>query len=114
MPAKRFVIIFNLPYAMSDSPNRTNADKEWDDLLHQWRTQVGVPPRPSFYGRVHARLLHATVGGHPPVRTWRHWPAYAALLAILLLLSGDDAGLHTAGEVNQESSNPPEASFSGN
>ncbi|MBC6611607.1 hypothetical protein H8B15_11770 [Hymenobacter sp. BT507] len=98
---------------MSDSVDRTNADEEWKKLLHQWRAEVATPPRPYFYSRVRAKLVHAAGVQHPPVRTWRHWPAYAALLAILLLLSGDDAALHTGGEVNQDSSNPPEASFSG-
>jgi len=97
---------------MSDSSTRPNADEEWENLLHQWQTEVAVPPRPYFYGRVHARLVNATGAKHPPLRTWRHWPAYAVMLGILLLLSGDDAGLHAVSGV-QESNHQPEASFSG-
>ncbi|MBW3129352.1 hypothetical protein [Hymenobacter profundi] len=98
---------------MSDSTNRTEADEEWETLLHQWRAEVAVPPRPYFYGRVHTRLVNAAAK-RPPLRTWRHWPAYAVMLGILLLLSGDDAGLHAvSGGAQQENADQPEASFSG-
>lgn len=98
---------------MSDSVNRTKADEEWDDLLHQWKAEIARPPRPYFYGRVHNRLMNATGAQHPPLRTWRHWPAYAVMLGILLLLSGDDAGLHAVSGVQPESNHQSETSFSG-
>lgn len=114
MPAKRFAIIFNPPYAMSNFVDRTTADEEWESLLHQWRAEVDTPPQPYFYSRVRAKLVDAAGAQHPPLRTWRHWPAYAVMLGILLLLSGDDAALHSMGGLQQEGSHQPEASFSGN
>ncbi|NVO86240.1 hypothetical protein [Hymenobacter terrestris] len=96
---------------MSDSAPRPNADEEWENLLRQWRTQPGAQPRPYFYSRVQARLIRETAAVHAPARTWLHWPAYAVMLGLLLLLSGDDAALHSMSSANHDSSNWPELPF---
>ena len=75
---------------MADFATPPNADEEWEKLLRQWRVQAAAQPRPYFYGRVRARLAD-TAAAHPPTRTWLRWPAYAVMLGILLLLSGDAA-----------------------
>ncbi|NVO32487.1 hypothetical protein [Hymenobacter lapidiphilus] len=89
---------------MSDSAARPNADEEWENLLRQWRAQPGAQPRPYFYSRVQARLIRETTAVHAPARTWLHWPAYAVMLVLLLLLSGDDPALHSMSNTNQDSS----------
>ncbi|RFP63428.1 hypothetical protein D0N36_19435 [Hymenobacter lapidiphilus] len=98
---------------MSDSATRRNADEEWENLLHQLHNQPGAQPRPYFYSRVQARLIRATAAAHAPVRTWLHWPAYAVMLGLLLLLSGDDAALHSVSSANQASSDWLELPFGG-
>ncbi|MBG8552397.1 hypothetical protein [Hymenobacter guriensis] len=80
---------------MSDSAPRLPADEEWEDLLRQWREQPAPQPRPYFYSRVRARLISKT-SEHRPQRTWVRWPAYAVMLGIVLLLSGDGAALPSA------------------
>ncbi|MBF9222235.1 hypothetical protein [Hymenobacter ruricola] len=77
---------------MSDSTVRSEADEAWDDLLRQLRSQPKARPRPFFYGRVHARLT--APAARPTLLAWLRRPAYAALLAALVLsLSGDGSGL---------------------
>ncbi|WP_156126254.1 hypothetical protein [Hymenobacter sp. DG25B] len=86
---------------MSDSAARPNADDEWENLLRQWRTQPAPQPRPYFYSRVCARLVSEADGVRPAVRAWFRWPAYAAMLGIVLMLSGDDITLHAADSANR-------------
>ncbi|TYZ05931.1 hypothetical protein FY528_20130 [Hymenobacter lutimineralis] len=80
---------------MSDSAPRPHADEEWENLLRQWREQSAPQPRPYFYSRVRARLISKTTA-YQPRRTWVRWPAYAVMLGIVLLLSGDGATLPSA------------------
>ena len=75
---------------MSDFATPPDADEEWEKLLRQWRVQSAARPRPYFYNRVRARLAD-TAAAYSPARTWLRWPAYAVMLGILLLLSGDVA-----------------------
>lgn len=96
---------------MSDPVVRSTADEEWEDLLRQWRAQPAAQPQPYFYSRVRARVVRAAATERPPVRTWLHWPAYAVMLGLLLLLSGDDAGLHSLSSVNRSSTNWLEAAL---
>ncbi|MET4076080.1 hypothetical protein [Hymenobacter sp. UYCo722] len=77
---------------MSDSAARPDTDQEWEALMRQLRTQPPAQPRPFFYNRVRARL--ATEARRPWLPGWVRRPAYAVLLgALVLALSGDDAGL---------------------
>ena len=77
---------------MSDPAARLAADPEWEELMHQLRTQPPAQPRPFFYGRVQARL--AASARPPRLPNWVRRPAYALLLgALVLALSGDDAAL---------------------
>ena len=80
---------------MSDSAARPDADPEWEELLHQLRTQPLAQPRPFFYGRVQARLAaRARQSGLPG---WVRRPAYVLLLgALVLALNGDNAALAAA------------------
>ncbi|RTQ50667.1 hypothetical protein EJV47_08525 [Hymenobacter gummosus] len=77
------------------TPPPPGADEQWEQLLHQWRGQcAAAQPQPHFYGRVRARLPRATTPPRPLLPQWLRWPAYAALLATLVLvLSGDSAAL---------------------
>ena len=88
---------------MSDSAPRPNADEDWEELLRQWRNQPESQPRPYFYSRVRARLDRETAVARLPVPAWLRWPAYAMMLGALLLLSGDDATLHSVSSANQNS-----------
>jgi hypothetical protein len=97
---------------MSDSAPRPSTDEEWEDLLRQWRTRPNAQPQPFFYSRVRARLVGEAAGARPPLRTWLRWPSYAALLGIVLLLSGDGAALRSAEPVSpyqlDSGGSPPE------
>lgn len=91
---------------MSDPVARSNADQEWDALLHQLRTQPPAQPRPFFYSRVRARLAAET--RQPWLPGWVRRPAYALLLgALVLALSGDDAALATGAALSAASSPAP-------
>jgi hypothetical protein len=82
---------------MSDSDFRPGSDAEWAALLRQLREQPKAQPRPFFYARVQARLAarHGPAPGGLP--TWARRPAYAALLALLVLaVSGDGPAPHPA------------------
>ncbi|MBC8082372.1 MAG: hypothetical protein H7Z21_04115 [Hymenobacter sp.] len=74
---------------MPDSAIHPIADEEWENLLRQWRVQQNTQPRPFFYNRVRARLVGEASVERQPLRTWLRWPSYAAMLGILLILSGD-------------------------
>lgn len=76
---------------MPDSATRPTADEEWENLLHQWRTQPDAQPRPFFYSRVRARLVREEAKGPQPLPLWLRWPSYAVMLGIILMLSGDAA-----------------------
>ena len=76
---------------MSDSATRPTADEEWENLLHQWRTQQNAQPRPFFYSRVRARLTGESSSGPRLLPIWLRWPSYAVMLGAILLLSGDGA-----------------------
>ena len=93
---------------MSDATNRPEAEEEWENLLRQWRTPPDAQPRPYFYSRVRARLSPETVAPRLPVPTWLRWPAYAVMLGMLLLLSGDEAALRSVGLPQQESLSQPD------
>ena len=80
---------------MSDSAPRPDTDQEWENLMHQLRTQAPAQPRPFFYSRVQARLAPAANRFWLP--GWLRRPAYAMLLgALVLALSGDDAAFASA------------------
>ncbi|TGE17602.1 hypothetical protein [Hymenobacter elongatus] len=81
---------------MPDSATRPTADEEWENVLRQWRAQQKAQPRPFFYSRVRARLVGKALAERQPQYTWLRWPSYAAMLGILLLLSGDGAVLRSA------------------
>lgn len=90
---------------MSDSDARSVADQEWEELLHQLRTQAPAQPRPFFYRRVQARL--AGTPQRPWLPGWARRPAYALLFGVLVLaLSGDGAGLASAAPISAGSSAP--------
>ena len=92
---------------MSDSAVRPLSDEEWKDLMRQLRAQPHVRPRPFFYVRVHARLTADASATSPPLPAWLRRPAYAALLAALVMtLSGDGAALRSAAGV-KHSDIPP-------
>ncbi|QNH61523.1 hypothetical protein [Hymenobacter sediminicola] len=76
---------------MTDPATRPPADEEWGNLLRQWRNQPSAQPRPFFYSRVRARLVVKVTADRQPLPTWLRWPSYAAMLIIVLLLSGDGA-----------------------
>lgn len=81
---------------MSDSAPRPSADEQWENLLRHWRTGHDAQPQPFFYNRVRARLDGAVSSGErQPLPTWLRWPSYAALLGIVLLLSGDGAAMRS-------------------
>jgi len=82
---------------MSDPTTRPGSDEEWAALLTQLRHQPEVQPQPFFYARVQARL-HARRGApRAGLPGWLRRPAYAALLATLILaVSGDGAALRAA------------------
>ena len=98
---------------MSDPTARPNADEEWENLLRQLPSHPVARPRPYFYGRVRARLAHQLAAERAPVRSWLYWPAYAAMLGALLLLSGDDAALRSAGGARPANTSAPAGGFSG-
>jgi hypothetical protein len=75
---------------MTDPAPRPTADDEWENLLHQWRTQPAAQPRPFFYSRVRARLVGEAAAERQLLPAWLRWPSYAVMLG-LLLLSGDGA-----------------------
>lgn len=81
---------------MSDPATRPSADEELENLLRQWRTSSDAQPQPYFYSRVRARLVGEATVERRPLRTWLRWPSYAALIGIVLLLSGDGAALRSA------------------
>ncbi|GAB3287919.1 hypothetical protein [Hymenobacter tenuis] len=74
---------------MPDSATRLTPDEEWENLLHQWRTQQHSQPRPFFYSRVRARLTGEAAVAPQLLPTWLRWPSYAVMLGFILLLSGD-------------------------
>lgn len=81
---------------MSDFTTRPEAEDEWENLLREWRTQSHAQPRPYFYNRVRARLVSEAELVSQPLRAWLRWPAYVAILGIVLMLSGDAAALRSA------------------
>ncbi|SDX89179.1 hypothetical protein [Hymenobacter psychrophilus] len=98
---------------MPDSAARPDADEEWTELLRQLQAQPEARPRPYFYSRVRARLVNASAVARPSAQAWLRWPAYAVMLGLLLLLSGDDAALGSVSSANQNSGNWLEAPFGG-
>ena len=86
---------------MPDSAPRPTADEEWENLLHQWRTQQPAQPQPFFYSRVRARLVGEAAVEHRPLPTWLRWPSYAVMLGLLLLLSGDGTVPRSAESANR-------------
>ena len=86
---------------MPDSAVRPTTDEEWNNLLHQWRTQQGAQPRPLFYNRVRARLVSEASEGPRPLPIWLRWPSYAIMLGIILMLSGDGVVGHSIESANQ-------------
>ncbi|RYU76760.1 hypothetical protein [Hymenobacter persicinus] len=84
---------------MSEPTPRPTADEEWESLLGQWQARPPAQPRPFFYSRVRARL--AGEAARPPVPVWLRWPSYAAMLGIVLLLSGDGTVLPSASPAHQ-------------
>ncbi|MFD2718338.1 hypothetical protein ACFST9_06405 [Hymenobacter monticola] len=77
---------------MNKPDSRPEADAAWDALLRQLPSQSRAQPRPFFYGRVQARLAAETSTEKLRVPGWLRRPAFAALLAALVLsLSGDGA-----------------------
>ncbi|TGE25670.1 hypothetical protein E5K00_10905 [Hymenobacter aquaticus] len=86
------------------SPPPDPADEEWESLLRHWQERQPAQPRPFFYSRVRARLAGEMLPERPPLPAWLRWPSYAAMLGILLLLSGDGAVLPTAKPANQPES----------
>lgn len=101
-----------MPIAMTNAATGPKADEDWEQLLREWRPQPDARPRPFFYGRVRARLVNATAAGRPSAQAWLRWPAYAVMLGMLLLLSGDDATLQATGGARQAGSTHTEAGFS--
>ncbi|PJJ58933.1 hypothetical protein [Hymenobacter chitinivorans] len=86
---------------MSNSRPRPNPDEEWESLLRQWQARQPSQPRPFFYSRVRARLAGEGSAERQLLPTWLRWPSYAAMLGIILLLSGDGAVLPSANPTNQ-------------
>jgi len=86
---------------MLDPAIRPTADEEWENLLHQWRTQQPAQPQPFFYSRVRARLVGEVSMEHQLLPTWLRWPSYAVMLGLLLMLSGDGGVLRAAKPANQ-------------
>jgi len=76
---------------MPDSAPRPTADEDWENLLHQWRTQQITQPQPFFYSRVRAQLINEASAESQLLPTWLRWPSYAIMLGIILMLSGDGA-----------------------
>ena len=92
---------------MSDPAVRPLSDEEWKGLMRQLRAQPQVRPRPFFYARVHARLTADASATSPPLPAWLRRPAYAALLAALVMtLSGDGAALRSAAGVKHADISP--------
>ncbi|MCC2547968.1 hypothetical protein LJY25_16080 [Hymenobacter sp. BT175] len=81
---------------MSDLAPRPDTDEEWESLLREWRAQSNVQPRPFFYSRVRARLVGEAAEARPILPAWLRWPSYAAMVGIILLLSGDGAVVPSA------------------
>jgi hypothetical protein len=93
---------------MADFFPRSDADPAWDDLLRQLRSQPPAQPKPFFYGRVQARLAARAAADKHLLPAWLRRPAYAALLAALVVsLSGDGSGLRS-GDTAMESVRPPQ------
>ena len=79
---------------MSNPVIRPNSDEEWEDLMHQLRSQAKAQPRPFFYARVQARLAPERPIASAWLLSWVRRPAYLALLgALVLAVSGDGAAL---------------------
>jgi hypothetical protein len=91
---------------MTDPTKHPSTDAEWEALLRQLRQPHTTQPSPFFYTRVQARLATALV----PSPTWPAWarrPAYAVLLATLVLaVSSDVAALRPVVPASQPSQSP--------
>ena len=93
---------------MSDIIKRLSPDEEWENLMRQLRNQPTAQPRPFFYTRVQARLTVKAPAASQLLPAWLRRPAYAALFgALVLVLSGDGAGLAPAAAYHPAS--PPPA-----
>lgn len=93
---------------MSDIIHRPGSDEEWEGLLRQLRTQPVARPRPFFYARVQARVVANAPAARHLLPAWLRRPAYAALLgALVLVLSGDGAGLAPATAAPHYPTSPP-------
>lgn len=86
---------------MPNSHPRPNPDEEWESLLRHWQAQQPTQPRPFFYSRVRARLTGEGTTERQALPTWLRWPSYAAMLGIVLLLSGDGAVLPSTNPTNE-------------
>lgn len=86
---------------MTDPAPRPTADEEWNTLLRHWRARQNQQPRPFFYSRVRARLVQETAAAPFALRAWLRWPSYAVLLGIILLLSGDVAGVRATESISR-------------
>ena len=77
---------------MLENPRSDPDDAAWEALLQQLRQQGRQPAPPFFYTRVQQRLLAKTQLGALVLPAWLRRPAYAAVLAALVLaVSGDRA-----------------------
>jgi hypothetical protein len=84
---------------MSEFNFHSEDDRAWDDLLRRLPRQPKAQPRPFFYGRVQARLAAGAATNRPLVPGWLRRPAFAALLAALVLsLPGDGAATGAAAD----------------
>ena len=76
---------------MSEPAFRPDADQEWQQALRQLRHQSDAQPQPFFYARVQARLRARASVARFVLPQWLRWPAYAALLGVLVLAVGGDS-----------------------
>ena len=82
---------------MSDSARCPASDAEWSAFMRQRQPQLKVEPQPFFYARVRARLSAKAGPADALLPGWLWRPAYAAVLAALVLAaSGDEAVAATA------------------
>jgi hypothetical protein len=82
---------------MSESTIRPGSDEEWQELLRQLRHQPQAQPQPFFYARVQTRLSARQAAPRAGLPGWVRRPAYAALLAALIVIvSGDGPALRVA------------------
>jgi hypothetical protein len=82
---------------MTEPDFHPDADAAWDALLRQLPSQPPAQPRPFFYARVRARLAAEAAAEKPFVPGWLRRPAFALLLAALVLsLPGDGAAESTS------------------